>query len=88
MGIEPTGHTVNVRPNGFEDRAQHQLWKRFRRVISTVHSSQVQFCRHQPTILPVYLVGWWTPFGKLYRRCPVGKIRKGSQTGPTHGYRL
>jgi len=30
MGIEPTGRTVNVRPNGFEDRAQHQLWKRSR----------------------------------------------------------
>lgn len=31
MGIEPTERTVNVRPNGFEDRAQHQLWKRFRK---------------------------------------------------------
>ena len=30
MGIEPTGRTVNVRPNGFEDRGHHQVCKHFR----------------------------------------------------------
>lgn len=31
MGIEPTGRTVNVRPNGFEDRGHHQVYKHFLR---------------------------------------------------------
>ena len=30
MGIEPTGHTRHVRPNGFEDRGHHQVCKHFR----------------------------------------------------------
>jgi len=30
MGIEPTGHTRNVWPNGFEDRGHHQVCKHFR----------------------------------------------------------
>jgi len=29
MGIEPTDRTVNVRPNGFEDRGRHQAYKHF-----------------------------------------------------------
>ena len=30
MGIEPTDHMISIRPNGFEDRDQHQLSKHFR----------------------------------------------------------
>ncbi len=30
MGIEPTGHTLHVRPDGFEDRGHHQVYKHFR----------------------------------------------------------
>lgn len=30
MGIEPTGRKVNLRPNGFEDRGHHQVYKHFR----------------------------------------------------------
>jgi len=30
MGIEPTGRTVYVRPDGFEDRGHHQVYKHFR----------------------------------------------------------
>ena len=29
MGIEPTDHMISIRPNGFEDRDQHQLSKHF-----------------------------------------------------------
>ncbi len=29
MGIEPTGPTVHVGPNGFEDRGHHQVCKHF-----------------------------------------------------------
>lgn len=29
MGIEPTGPTFDVRPNGFEGRAEHQLKEHF-----------------------------------------------------------
>ena len=29
MGIEPTDHLLDRRPNDFEDRAEHQLWKHF-----------------------------------------------------------
>lgn len=29
MGIEPTGRTASVRPNGFEDRGHHQVYKHF-----------------------------------------------------------
>ena len=29
MGIEPTGPKVNLSPNGFEDRGQHQLSRHF-----------------------------------------------------------
>ena len=29
MGIEPTGDTVYVPPNGFEDRGHHQVCKHF-----------------------------------------------------------
>ena len=29
MGIEPTGHTVIVQPNDFEDRGHHQVCKHF-----------------------------------------------------------
>ena len=29
MGIEPTDHMISMRPNGFEDRDQHQLSKHF-----------------------------------------------------------
>jgi len=31
MGIEPTGHKVNLRPTGFEDRGRHQSYRHFRR---------------------------------------------------------
>ena len=31
MGIEPTGPTVYVGPNGFEDRGHHQVYKHFHR---------------------------------------------------------
>jgi len=30
MGIEPTGHMLNMQPNGFEDRGHHQVYKHFR----------------------------------------------------------
>ncbi len=30
MGIEPTGDTVDVPPDGFEDRGHHQVYKHFR----------------------------------------------------------
>ena len=29
MGIEPTDHMVDMRPNGFEDRGRHQPYKHF-----------------------------------------------------------
>ena len=29
MGIEPTGRTVDVRPDGFEDRGHHQVCEHF-----------------------------------------------------------
>ena len=29
MGIEPTGREVDSRPNGFEDRGHHQVYKHF-----------------------------------------------------------
>ena len=29
MGIEPTGRKVDLRPNGFEDRGHHQVYKHF-----------------------------------------------------------
>ena len=29
MGIEPTGDTLHVPPNGFEDRGHHQVCKHF-----------------------------------------------------------
>jgi hypothetical protein len=38
MGIEPTDHTVYVRPDGFEGRAEHQLKKHFR--YSGFHSNR------------------------------------------------
>jgi len=30
MGIEPTGRTRYVRPDGFEDRGHHQVYEHFR----------------------------------------------------------
>ena len=36
MGIEPTGHTVNVQPNGFEDRGHHQVCKHFRYTLQVI----------------------------------------------------
>ncbi len=29
MGIEPTGHMISIRPDGFEDRGRHQPSKHF-----------------------------------------------------------
>ena len=29
MGIEPTGREVDSRPNGFEDRGHHQVYRHF-----------------------------------------------------------
>ena len=35
MGIEPTDRTVNVRPDGFEDRGRHQACTHFLRAAIT-----------------------------------------------------
>ncbi len=43
MGIEPTGPTFDVRPNGFEGRAEHQLKEHFPRSTSfaSVHTMRI-----------------------------------------------
>lgn len=43
MGIEPTDHTVNVRPYGFENRGHHQVCKHFHVLLESQGHTEPQF---------------------------------------------